>query len=216
MTITNVEFEKGLTYEAYKAQMSKNRERLEANECLVELGADDATFFRQIPQPIYILAFTEDWCEPALLAVPVLAHLAKVSHKLHPRYFLREQNPDLMNRFLKDGLHQTIPAFIFLTADFQELGRWYERPAAISHLIKELQRDTYNNDPAFVGVTPGTPFAQLPELARTRLMELLAESRIKNQPLSNQETVKEIRTLIEDGLRMTAGIEAQVAHVAAK
>lgn len=41
MPITHERFEQGMTYAAYKDQMTRNRERLEANEQTVALAAED-------------------------------------------------------------------------------------------------------------------------------------------------------------------------------
>ncbi|TMC44499.1 MAG: thioredoxin family protein, partial [Chloroflexi bacterium] len=38
MTIDRSRFDQGMTYDAYKAQMTRNRERLEENEKRVDLG----------------------------------------------------------------------------------------------------------------------------------------------------------------------------------
>ena len=40
MTIDRARFDKGLTYDAYKDQMTRNRDRLEENEQRVDLGKE--------------------------------------------------------------------------------------------------------------------------------------------------------------------------------
>ena len=47
MTLTRERFEHGLTYEAYKAQMTRNRDRWEKNERTVVLPDEDVRFFTQ-------------------------------------------------------------------------------------------------------------------------------------------------------------------------
>ena len=55
MTLDKARFESGLTYEAYKAGMSRNRERLDANEQRVQLDPEAVRFFRSLPRPINVV-----------------------------------------------------------------------------------------------------------------------------------------------------------------
>jgi hypothetical protein len=199
MTFTLERFEQGLTYEAYKAQMTRNRDRLEENERMVALVAEDMQFFAQLPQPLHVLVLTEDWCEPAIANLPVLARLAAASGQLILRFFLRDQNLDLIDQFLKDGLHRTIPTIVFFDGDFRQLGVWIERPAVIADRQSQRLRELYTTDPDLVGITPGTPIAQLPEAARLRLIQALKAFRAETRELSDREMVREIRELIACG-----------------
>jgi len=46
------------------------------------------------------------------------------------RIFLRDENPDLMDQFLKEGLYRSIPVFVFFDERMNEVARFIEsRPA---------------------------------------------------------------------------------------
>src|SRR5262245_49899777 len=107
MSITTERFEQGLTYDAYKAQMTRNRERLEANEGTVELSTDDVAFFANLPAPLHVLALAEDWCGDVINNLPVLGRLAAESGKLDIRIFLRDQNLDIMDQYLNRGQYRS-------------------------------------------------------------------------------------------------------------
>jgi hypothetical protein len=143
---------------------------------------------------------TEDWCEAALVSLPVLACLAETTGKLNVHIFMRDERPELMDRFLRDGRHRTIPAFVFLTAEFDELGRWYERPAVINTMQEKMLAELYERDPAFRGITPGTPFPQLPEPARLSLIEALKKFRRETRVVSDHEIVREIQVMLAERL----------------
>jgi hypothetical protein len=100
MSLTKERFEQGMTAEAYKAQMTCNRDRFEANERSVFLSPADIRFFAQLPQPLQVIVLTEDWCDAAIVSIRVLVGLAAESSKLNLRFFLRDHNPDLMNQYL--------------------------------------------------------------------------------------------------------------------
>ena len=197
MAITAERLAQGMTYADYKAQMTCNRERLEAHERAVVLAAEDVAFFARLPRPLHVLVLTEDWCEPAIAAVPVLACLAAAGGTLDVRLFPRDRHPDLMDQYLNDGVHRTIPTFVFLDQELRELGRWVERPARIAELGHAMLRDLFAHDPVLARVPAGTPPDQLPEAARRRLMEAFARFGDETRELFEHELVREIRALVE-------------------
>ena len=52
------------------------------------------------------------------------------SDTLNVRIFLRDQNEDLMNQYLKEGQFKSIPVVVFFDQQMRELGHFIERPAA--------------------------------------------------------------------------------------
>jgi hypothetical protein len=204
MAVTRERFEQGMSYEAYKAQMTRNRDRFEDNEQTVTFTDDDLQFFRQLPQPVHALVLAEDWCGDVITNLPILGRLAQESGKLNLRVFLRDQNPDIMDQYLNEGVHRSIPVFVFFDQDFRELGHWIERPAAVSQMQGKMLDELFATDPALQGVPRETSPAQLPEAARTRLMQALTGFRTEMRETSDREVVREIRELIERGLGSNA------------
>ena len=195
-TVTKERFEQGMTYGQYKEQMTRNRERLEANEQTLALDPEVVAFFKA-QGPLHVLVLTEDWCGDAIANVPILGRLAEESGTLDVRLFLRDQNLDLMNLYLKDGKHQSIPVFAFFDADFKPIGHWIERPAAMTALQEQMTAELYASDPLFAGVEPGTSFALLSDEARDRLMRAFGEFRNETREQSDREVQRELRALVE-------------------
>jgi len=200
MSITKERFEQGMTYEAYKAQMTRNRERLEANEQTVDLMAEDLAFFQQLPQPLNVVALAEDWCGDVINNLPVLGRLAAESGKLTVRIFLRDQNLDLMDQYLNQGQFRSIPVFVFFDDTFRELGHWIERPARIHKLQTEMRRALFATDPLLSTIAPDTSPSQMPEEARNRLMQANADFRAAHRVESDHEVVRELRTVVENAI----------------
>lgn len=200
MSVTRERFEQGLPYEAYKAQMTRNRERLEANEQTVDLAAADLAFFQQLPQPLNVLVLAEDWCGDVINNLPVLGRLAAASGKLTVRIFLRDQHLDLMDQYLKEGQFRSIPVFVFFDDTFHELGHWIERPARIHARQTEMRRNLFATDPLLTTIAPDTSPSQMPEEARNRLMQANADFRAANRVDSDHEVVRELRALVEKAL----------------
>src|SRR5919205_2286214 len=216
MTVTKERFEQGMTYADYKAHMTRNRERLEANEQSMEFDPADLAFFQQLPQPLNVLVLAEDWCGDVIAYLPVLGRLAAESGKLTLRIFPRDQHLDLMALYLNHGQFQSIPVFAFFDQDFKEIGHWIERPARISEMMAQMREDLFKYDPAFAGIAPDTPIAQLPEEARMRLGQAFATFREENRGVADHEAVREIRALIARGLNLDDTPAAESAGAVAQ
>ena len=109
MTIDRARFDQGLTYEAYKDQMTRNRDRLEENEQRFAPTKEDLAALRALPRAVKVVVLAEDWCGDVIANLPVLGRLAKESGKLDVRIFLRDQNDDIMQGYLNKGQFKSIP-----------------------------------------------------------------------------------------------------------
>src|ERR1700716_85218 len=164
MAVTREQFESGLTYDGYKAQMTRNREQVEQNEKDLQLKPEDVRAFRDLPRPINVLALAEDWCGDVVANLPVLGRLAQESNgKLNVRVHLRDQEPgsQIMDQYLNKGQFKSIPTFVFLDGDFNELGVWIERPDSVTRLREEKRLAMYKAHPEWGD--PSAPIAELPE-----------------------------------------------------
>ncbi len=200
MAVTQEQFEQGLTYDAYKEQMTRNRERFDGNEATVNLVAADVDFFKQLPQTLHVLVLAEDWCGDVINNLPVLGRLAAASGKLNVRVFLRDQNLDIMDQYLKDGQFRAIPVFVFFDKNFRELGHWIERPARIYALQAEMRSQLFATDLLLSTIAPDTSPSLMPEEARNRLMQALADFRAEHRIETDHEVVRELRAIIEPAL----------------
>src|SRR5690242_3874342 len=194
MTLDKARFESGLTYEAYKAGMSRNRERLDANEQRVQLDPEAVRFFRSLPRPINVVVLAEDWCGDVIANLPVLGRLAKEAGTLNVRIFYRDQNLDLMERWLNQGKFQSIPVFAFFDESFRELGHWIERPASVTELRARKRRDIYGRNPEFG--PSDAPVDQLSDDVRAKLQAELQKMRDETTAFANAEVQRELRELV--------------------
>lgn len=195
MAVTREQFEQGMTYDDFKAQMTRNQERFGANERQLELDPADLAVFKHLAQPLNVLVLAEDWCGDVIDNLPILGRLAAESGKLHLKVFLRDQHLDLIDQYLKQGQFRSIPVFVFFDEQFHELGRFIERPASVTERNAHQRRELYAQHPEFG--SPDTPVSQLPEEVRGSLMEATAALRAASKPLNNQEVVRALREIVE-------------------
>ena len=193
MTIDRARFDQGLTYDAFKAQMTRNRERLEENEKRVDLAKENVAAFRALPRPVKVVVLAEDWCGDVIANLPVLGRLAQESETLDVRIFLRDQNDDIMQRYMNKGQFKSIPVFVFFDEDFRELGRWIERPASVTEIRARRRKEIFAAHPEFG--SPDAPVDALPEEVRVRLQGELAKMREDTTKFANAEVVRELREI---------------------
>jgi hypothetical protein len=198
MAVTREQFESGMTYDAYKAQMTRNREQLEQNERDLDLKPADVEAFRNLPRPLNVLALAEDWCGDVIANLPVLGRLVAASDgKLNLRILLRDQEPGstVMNEHLNKGQFKSIPTVIFLDQGFNELGTWIERPDSVTQQREQKRLELYRQHPDWGD--PSVPIAELPEEVRVQVQAATARMRAETKPFSNAEVVRELRELAE-------------------
>ena len=80
----------------------------------------------------------EDWCPDVWRGLPVMAKLGELTG-MEVRYFLRDQNKDIMAEFLKDGEFESIPAVVLYDGDHNYLGHWIERSDRANSEMPQLR-----------------------------------------------------------------------------
>jgi len=106
------------------------------------------------------LVLTEGWCGDAAQSLPVIHALAELNPLVSLRLLLRDENLELMDRFLTNGVSRSIPKLIAVDAVTGEvLFTWGPRPSALQEsfqgmrseghpfeVIKEELQRWYNQD----------------------------------------------------------------------
>ena len=85
------------------------------------------------------LVLGEHWCPDVWRGVPVMARIAEGT-RMEVRYFLRDQNKDIMSEFLNQGEFESVPTIVFYDGDHNYLGHWNERPALANEEMISLRK----------------------------------------------------------------------------
>lgn len=194
MTLDRARWDKGITYDAFKAAMTRNQERFAQNEARVVVDPETIRVFKALPKRLLVLVLAEDWCGDVIANLPVLGRLANEVATLDVRVFYRDQNLDLMERWLNQGKYQSIPVFVLFDQEFRELGHWIERPASVTERRAQERKKIFAAHPEFG--SPDAPVDQLPEDVRTRLQAELQKMRDDTIPFANAEVQRELRELV--------------------
>lgn len=192
MPISQDRFAEGLTAQQFIDQMTKNRERFEQNlmETTAIITEDDRAFFAE--HPVSIAAIAEDWCTDVIQFLPPVIKLAEACD-LPLRVFLRDQNHDLIDQYLKQGEFRSIPVFVLYDADWNELGHFIERPASVTQeMAKESRRFALDNG-HLEGVNRS--YENMPDETRTLVRENSARFRWDNMLAWNRTFIDEIKSI---------------------
>jgi pantothenate kinase-related protein Tda10 len=102
---------------------------------------------RQLPRRYQWLILTEGWCGDAAQLVPVMEAVAQASEgKISTHYLLRDDNLDLMDRYLT-GTSRAIPRLVVFEADtLREVTAWGPRPAPAQELLLRLKAEGMPHD----------------------------------------------------------------------
>jgi hypothetical protein len=124
--VTAERFAEGLTVAEYVAQMQTNRDAFARLLAEAPVRPEDREAIATREGKIKILVITEDWCPDSLRTIPVLARLVDGLPHVEMRVFLRDDNPDVMDRYLKRGQFRAIPVFAVFDEEMNEVGRMIE------------------------------------------------------------------------------------------
>lgn len=115
-----------------KLNYSRIKRILKTTEPLAEVTNTTDCFNDEITW----LVIAESWCGDAAQNVPVMQKMAEVNPNINLRVILRDENPDLMNRYLTNG-GKSIPILICLDENLNELGTWGPRPKVLQDWLKK-------------------------------------------------------------------------------
>jgi len=128
--------------EAFIHYTQLNQQRMHRWEKTIQLLPSAESAIRSIATPQTWLVLTEAWCGDAAHSIPVLHALAALNPLITLRFLLRDENPQLMDRYLTNGISRSIPKLIGLdTMARKELFTWGPRPAPLQALFMKLREE---------------------------------------------------------------------------
>ena len=96
---------------------------------------------KKLDRAITWLILTEGWCGDAAQILPIMGKLEQHFPNVKMKLLLRDENLDLMDRFLTNG-GRSIPMLIAVdSTDNSVLGSWGPRPTEPTHLLTAYKAD---------------------------------------------------------------------------
>jgi len=116
-----------------------NRQRMKRLEKTVELNDSLKEKARNVKANWVWLVITEGWCGDAAQNIPLIEKIAAENPNIETRYLLRDENLELMDKYLTFDA-RSIPKLICLDAKtFEEIGTWGPRAKAAMDYFFEMK-----------------------------------------------------------------------------
>ncbi len=149
-------FKTGRSFAEYSTNSKVAGEALRSNYAGTvippETAAKFAGFVHHVGGFLYVVVVSEEWCPDCQDNLPVLARLADTVPGMTLRVFGRDASPELVQAYSVEGKFR-IPTAVFYDADWNELGKWIERPAKATELLQKAAaevrravREQYRNE----------------------------------------------------------------------
>jgi len=134
--VSEERFASGFRWADYMQHSEKNLERFRENYEKTTLEPEDAGFFASIATPLKVLILAEDWCGDVVQSLPPIVRILEQSPSIAYRIFRRDENLDIMDRYLTDG-SRAIPYLVFMDDGLNELARWGPRPDECQAIMRD-------------------------------------------------------------------------------
>ncbi|RFU67920.1 thioredoxin family protein [Peribacillus saganii] len=151
MSSLNSWFEKGMTKEEYLDSMKVHKENLKSVQENFQLDIDDEARLAPLKEnQLRAIVLTADWCGDAMVNIPILLNIAS-SAGIDIRFLIRDENLELMDQYLTNGTARSIPIFIFIDSNGDEVARWGPRAPEVQAFVDDLKENTMpaKEDPAY-------------------------------------------------------------------
>jgi len=94
----------------------------------------------KVTVPQVWMVITENWCGDSAQSLPVLAKIASVNPLIQLKIVLRDENPEIMDKYLTNGT-KSIPVMVAFSNDGDELFKWGPRPEGAVKVIQQAKAE---------------------------------------------------------------------------
>lgn len=148
--VTPERYSQGMTYDQYMDTVKVNKARIEEYYANVSLDSEQTARLQELAShdngPARMMVIGEDWCGDVVRELPVLARVAEAAG-LELRIFPRDENHDIMNEFLKEGLYMSIPVAVFYDQGHEYICHWIERSEVANREQGEIESAIRSEQP---------------------------------------------------------------------
>lgn len=107
-------------------------------------GENILELISNITSPQLWMVITEDWCGDSAQNLPYIASLAELNNNINLRILLRDENTDIMDHYLTNGISRSIPILVVFNEYGEELFKWGPRPEEAKELVLGLKAQGYS------------------------------------------------------------------------
>lgn len=131
-------FNKGLRTDEYLKDLDKHKENFDQVYQTFQLPADDDFYQTTEAKKLRVIVLAEAWCGHCMLNIPILIKMLDATNT-PLRFLRRDENLELMDKYLTNGKSRTIPIFIFINESGEEVAKWGPWADITKELVDELK-----------------------------------------------------------------------------
>lgn len=162
----------------------------------VQFRPEDQQFFEALPRTVRLLLISMECGADSEFTGVLSRVMALAGDRLEVRMFQREEVPDLMQRYLKDGKYESVPVLVALDEDWEETGVFWEMAPAHDAWVQESRRQYISG----LGFTDGRSLGDLPFEQQQGWIEIYKQHWAAEHQQINQLSIDEIRRLVQSSL----------------
>lgn len=193
MPISRERFESGMSTGEYIDQIKVNKEPFVEIYSGVNLPEEATSWADSLSNAINLAVFTADWCGDAVSTTPVILKLADSSEKVNLQVFNRDDDVPLADTFLPEHRAGTVPIFVVLDDDMNEVARFIETANGLVPQIDAM-------DESINAETEGLDEAAQRQARRGRRMA----HRVAHTQDWAEVILKEFREVVDVGLKASS------------
>ncbi|MEE9362564.1 MAG: thioredoxin family protein [Cellulophaga sp.] len=126
-----------------------NNRRMKRLDKTLKPTEDTVAAVLKVDKKITWLVLTESWCGDAAQTLPVMHKIAELNNKINLKVVLRDENVELMNRFLTNG-GMAIPKLIAIdSVSGSIMGEWGSRPSEATEMVEAYKEKHGKLTPEF-------------------------------------------------------------------
>jgi len=126
-----------------------NDRRMKRWDKTLKFSEEAVQVISKVDSKITWLVLTESWCGDASPSLPVMHKISEMNPNISLKIVLRDENIDLMNRFLTNG-GMSIPKLIAIDESSQKvIGDWGPRSNAATQLVEDYKAEHGKLTPEF-------------------------------------------------------------------
>ena len=129
--LTQEKFDQGMTTQQYIDQIKVNKEPFVTIYETVQVPAESLDLFNGLSEPLKLAVFTADWCGDAMSTTPVILKLADSTPNISLQVFNRDDELELSNSFLPEHRAGTVPIFVVMDQQMNQVVRFVETAGAL-------------------------------------------------------------------------------------
>ena len=191
MPLSREQFEAGMTTQQYIEQIKVNKDPFVEIYNGVKIPSDATEWVNDLGNPINLAVFTADWCGDAVSTTPIILRFADSSPNVNLQVFNRDDDVPLADTFLPEHRAGTVPIFVVLDNDMNEVARFIETAGGLVPQIDAMD-DAINRD------TEGLDEAAQRQARRGRRMG----HRVAHTQDWGEVILQEFREVVDAGLQL--------------